>query len=72
MESKNLGKFFVSSRREKFSAGCPIPCNFPPGSAYTGREAKCKGGNEMNDPKMIGIGDVDDLIFQDSWTTSQR
>ena len=32
----------------------------------------CKGGNEMTRRETAGGGDVDDLIFQDSWTTSQR
>ncbi len=32
----------------------------------------CKGGNQMTKHNIAGGGDVDDLIFQDSWTTSQR
>ena len=51
-----------------------VSCNFSPLRAYTDREIACKGGVQMKREELHGIGggDVDDLIFQDSWLASER
>lgn len=48
---------------------CPVPCNFSTRGAYTDGNAKAKEDTEMN---RTSCGDLDDLIFQDEWTISER
>jgi hypothetical protein len=48
---------------------CTSPCNSPGPAAYTGRNAAAKEERGMY---RSNCGDVDDLIFQDSWIISDR
>jgi hypothetical protein len=41
-------------------------------SAYTKEITNCKGGGYHMIAHMPNVGDIDDLIFQDSWVISER
>lgn len=48
---------------------CTNPCNFCPAAAYTVRDTDAKEEQNMG---SANSGDLDDLIFEDSWQISDR
>lgn len=59
---KNLSTFF---------AFCLLLCKFSRCAAYTERNPDAKEDTAMK-IQTANIGDVDDLIFQDCWFSSDR
>lgn len=55
---------------QNFFCAPALPVIIPRSGAYTGKI--CKGGTTMETKLVSPHGDVDDLIYREEWTVSDR